>query len=203
MMRVCHLNTCPVGIATQDPKLREKFEGKPEHVVNFMMFIASELREYMAQLGFRTVDEMVGQVECLDANDAIKHWKASNIDFSAILYKPLVGPDVALHNIQTQDHGLEAALDVALIDLAKTRWSTRSRSRFICRFATPIAPSARCSRRRSRAATGRTACLRTRFNVTSKVPPVRASAHGSRPGSRFISKATRTTTAARACRAAS
>ena len=118
MMRVCHLNTCPVGIATQDPELRKKFEGKPEHVVNFMMFIASELREYMAQLGFRTVDEMVGHVECLDTNDAIKHWKASNIDLSAILYKPNVGPDVALHNIQKQDHGLENALDVQLIDLA-------------------------------------------------------------------------------------
>ena len=101
MMRVCHLNTCPVGIATQDPELRKKFEGKPEHVVNFMMFIASELREYMAQLGFRTVDEMVGHVECLDTNEAIKHWKASNIDLSQILYKPVVGPDVALHNIQT------------------------------------------------------------------------------------------------------
>jgi glutamate synthase (NADPH) large chain len=87
--------------------------------VNFMMFIASELREYMAQLGFRTVDEMVGRVECLDTNEAIKHWKASNIDLSAILYKPSVGPDVALHNIQKQDHGLEAALDVQLIDLAK------------------------------------------------------------------------------------
>ena len=119
MMRVCHLNTCPVGIATQDPELRKKFEGKPEHVVNFMMFIASELREYMAQLGFRTVDEMVGHVECLDTNEAIKHWKASNIDLSAILYKPSVGPDVALHNIQKQDHGLENALDVQLIDLAK------------------------------------------------------------------------------------
>ena len=80
MMRVCHLNTCPVGIATQDPELRKKFEGKPEHVVNFMMFIAEELREYMAQLGFRTVDEMVGHVECLDANEAIEHWKARNVD---------------------------------------------------------------------------------------------------------------------------
>src|SRR5208337_3047583 len=71
MMRVCHLNTCPVGIATQDPELRKKFEGKPEHVVNFMMFIAQEVREYMAQLGFRTLDEMVGRVECLDASEAI------------------------------------------------------------------------------------------------------------------------------------
>ncbi|HXN84449.1 MAG TPA: glutamate synthase-related protein, partial [Candidatus Binataceae bacterium] len=119
MMRVCHLNTCPVGIATQDPELRKKFEGKPEHVVNLMMFLASELREYMAQLGFRTVDEMVGHVECLDTNEAIKHWKASNIDLSQILYKPIVGPEVALHNIQTQDHGLDKALDVQLIELAK------------------------------------------------------------------------------------
>ena len=83
MMRVCHLNTCPVGVATQDPELRKKFEGKPEHVVNLMMFIAEEVREYMAQLGFRTVDEMVGHVECLDANEAIEHWKARNIDLSA------------------------------------------------------------------------------------------------------------------------
>jgi glutamate synthase domain-containing protein 2/glutamate synthase domain-containing protein 3 len=119
MMRVCHLNTCPVGIATQDPELRKKFEGKPEHVVNFMMFIANELREYMAQLGFRTIDEMVGRVECLDTNEAINHWKASNIDLSQILYKPVVGPEVALHNIEKQDHGLEKALDVQLIDLAR------------------------------------------------------------------------------------
>ena len=93
MMRVCHLNTCPVGIATQDPVLREKFSGKPEHVVNFMMFIADELREYMAQLGFRTVAEMVGHVECLDANEAIAHWKARNVDLSNILRRPDAGPD--------------------------------------------------------------------------------------------------------------
>src|SRR5208283_3229176 len=85
MMRVCHLNTCPVGIATQDPVLRAKFSGKPEHVVNFMMFIADELREYMAQLGFRTVAEMIGHVECLDANEAIAHWKARNVDLANIL----------------------------------------------------------------------------------------------------------------------
>ena len=83
MMRVCHLNTCPVGIATQDPVLRKKFEGKPEHVVNFMMFIAEELREIMAELGFRTVDEMVGRVDMLDARDAIDHWKAKGIDLTA------------------------------------------------------------------------------------------------------------------------
>ncbi len=119
MMRVCHLNTCPVGIATQDPELRKKFEGKPEHVVNFMMFIADELREYMAKLGFRTVDEMVGHVECLDANEAIEHWKARNVDLTQILHRPQVGPDEPLHCVEAQDHGLDKALDNQLIELAK------------------------------------------------------------------------------------
>ena len=119
MMRVCHLNTCPVGIATQDPVLREKFAGKPEHVVNFMMFIADELREYMAQLGFRTVAEMVGRVECLDANEAIAHWKARNVDLANILRRPDVGPDEPLHCVELQDHGLDKALDNQIIELAK------------------------------------------------------------------------------------
>ena len=119
MMRVCHLNTCPVGIATQDPVLRKKFEGKPEHVVNFMMFIAEELREYMAQLGFRTVGEMVGHVECLDANDAIEHWKARNIDLSAILHRPRSARTSPLHCVETQDHGLDEALDRQLIELCR------------------------------------------------------------------------------------
>ncbi len=118
MMRVCHLNTCPVGIATQDPELRKKFEGKPEHVVNFMMFIADELREYMAQLGFRTLGEMIGHVELLDADDAISHWKARNVDLAKILHKPDVGPDEPLHCVETQDHGLEKALDNQIIELA-------------------------------------------------------------------------------------
>jgi len=117
MMRVCHLNTCPVGIATQDPELRKKFEGKPEHVVNFMMFIASELREYMAMLGFRTLAEMVGHVECLDGNEAIKHWKARSIDLSAILSKPDVPADWPLHCVEKQDHGLDKALDRQLVEL--------------------------------------------------------------------------------------
>jgi glutamate synthase (ferredoxin) len=119
MMRVCHLNTCPVGIATQDPELRKKFEGKPEHVVNFMMFIAEELREYMAQLGFRTLAEMVGHVECLDSNEAIKHWKARNIDLRAILTKPNVPADWPLHCVEKQDHGLDQALDRQLVELCK------------------------------------------------------------------------------------
>jgi len=119
MMRVCHLNTCPVGIATQDPELRKKFEGKPEHVVNMMMFIAEEVREHMAQLGFRTIDEMVGRVECLDANEAIEHWKARHVDLSAILHRPDVPADWPLHRVEQQDHGLEKALDRQLIELCK------------------------------------------------------------------------------------
>ncbi|MGH7813938.1 MAG: glutamate synthase large subunit [Candidatus Binataceae bacterium] len=119
MMRVCHLNTCPVGIATQDPKLREKFEGKPEHVVNFMMFIADELREYLAQLGFRTVAEMVGRVECLDPNEAIEHWKARHLDLSRILKRPDAPDGEPLHCVQTQDHGLGQALDNRIIELAR------------------------------------------------------------------------------------
>ncbi len=119
MMRVCHLNTCPVGVATQDPELRKKFEGKPEHVVNLMMFIAEEMREYMAQLGFRTVAEMVGHVECLDANEAIQHWKARHIDLSAILKRPDVPADWPLHCVEKQDHGIEKALDQQLKELCK------------------------------------------------------------------------------------
>ncbi len=116
MMRVCHLNTCPVGIATQDPELRKKFEGRPEHVVNFMMFIAEEVREHMAQLGFRSMDEMIGHVECLEASDAITHWKAKGVDLSNILYRPEAPPEVAIHNVETQDHGLNQALDRQLIE---------------------------------------------------------------------------------------
>jgi glutamate synthase domain-containing protein 3 len=119
MMRVCHLNTCPVGIATQDPVLRKKFEGKPEHVVNLMMFLAEEVREYMAQLGFRTVAEMVGRVDRLDAREAISHWKARGVDLTQILHRPEVPPEVATHCVTTQDHGLERALDNQLIELAR------------------------------------------------------------------------------------
>ena len=100
MMRVCHLNTCPVGIATQNPELRKKFKGKPEHVVNYMYFVAQELREIMAQLGFKTVDEMVGQVQKLNRNKAIEHYKASGIDLTPILHKVEVAEDVKLYNTE-------------------------------------------------------------------------------------------------------
>lgn len=120
MMRVCHLNTCPTGVATQDPRLRAKFTGKPEHVVNFMRFIAEELRELMAQLGFRTIEEMVGRVDCLEPRQAIEHWKAKGLDFSNILYAPDVGGEVGRFCRTKQDHGLEKSLDLTrLLELCQ------------------------------------------------------------------------------------
>ena len=115
MMRVCHLDTCPVGVATQNPELRKKFAGKPEHVVNFMMFIAEELREIMAQLGFRTIVEMVGHSELLDTKKAIEHWKARGLDFSKIFHKPVPKNGSPLHQTIPQDHGIDKALDNLLI----------------------------------------------------------------------------------------
>jgi len=115
MMRVCHLNTCPVGVATQDPELRKNFTGKPEFVETFFRFIAQEVREYMAQLGFRTMDEMIGRVERLDYRPAADHWKAGGLDFSAILHRPEVAFGTLPRCVRKQDHGLEHALDNRLI----------------------------------------------------------------------------------------
>ena len=120
MMRVCHLDTCPVGVATQNPELRAKFTGDPQHVVNFMRFIAQELREYMAQLGFRTVDEMVGRTDRLQVQQAIKHWKAQGIDLTAILHRPDVPEDWGRYCQIDQDHGLDEALDnLTLFELCR------------------------------------------------------------------------------------
>ena len=118
MMRKCHLNTCSVGIATQDPVLRARFQGQPEHVVNFFFFIAEQVRQHMAKLGFRTVDEMVGRVDKIDAAIADAHWKAKGIDLSSILYEPELPSRVARRKIQAQDHGLDKALDHKLIEAA-------------------------------------------------------------------------------------
>jgi glutamate synthase domain-containing protein 3 len=117
MMRVCHLNTCPVGIATQDPELRKKFQGTPELVEQFFRFIAQEVREAMAELGFRTMDEMIGRVDCLGAESAVDHWKARGVDLAAILHNPDAPPAVARRRVREQDHGLAAALDNKLIEL--------------------------------------------------------------------------------------
>jgi glutamate synthase domain-containing protein 2/glutamate synthase domain-containing protein 1/glutamate synthase domain-containing protein 3 len=119
MMRKCHLNTCPVGIATQDPALRAKFNGTPENVINFFFFIAEQVRRYMAQLGFRNFDEMVGRVDRLEARKAIDHWKAKGLDLSMILYNPRMPSRIARRCVQAQDHGLDEALDYKLIDHAR------------------------------------------------------------------------------------
>jgi glutamate synthase (ferredoxin) len=115
MMRVCHLNTCPVGIATQDPKLRAKFAGRAEFVESFFRFIADEVREHMARLGFRTMDEMIGRVDRIDVAPAVEHWKARGLDFSAILHRPAVGPEVAVRRVVAQDHGLDRSLDMTTL----------------------------------------------------------------------------------------
>jgi glutamate synthase (ferredoxin) len=120
MMRVCHLNTCPVGVATQDPQLRKLFTGSPDHVVNFMRFIATELRELMAKLGFRTINEMVGRTDRLVPQKAIEHWKAKGLDFTNILRQPDVEPGVGRYRQITQDHGIEKSLDVTrLLDICE------------------------------------------------------------------------------------
>ncbi|WP_299248943.1 glutamate synthase large subunit [uncultured Aquimarina sp.] len=118
MMRVCHLNTCPVGIATQNPELRKKFKGKPEHVVNYMYFVAQELREIMAQLGFRTINEMVGQVHKLDRKQAIEHYKTAGVDLSPILHQVEAAEGVGIYNSEIQDHCLGKSIDFEIIEQA-------------------------------------------------------------------------------------
>ncbi|HKX64596.1 MAG TPA: glutamate synthase-related protein, partial [Rhizomicrobium sp.] len=119
MMRKCHLNTCPVGVATQDPVLRKRFTGQPEHVINYFFFVAEELREIMASLGFKTLNEMIGRVDKLNMSKAISHWKAKGVDLSRILYSVTPKPGVAIHHREQQNHGLESALDHDLIAAAK------------------------------------------------------------------------------------
>ncbi len=115
MMRKCHLNTCPVGVATQDPELRKRFTGKPEHLINYFFFVAEEVRQLMARLGFRRFDDMIGRADLIDVRRAISHWKAKGLDFSRMLHLPPVREGVATHQCEPQDHGLEKALDHELI----------------------------------------------------------------------------------------
>ncbi len=119
MLRKCHLNTCSVGIATQDPELRARFAGQPEHVINYFFFVAEELRAIMADLGFRTVNEMVGRVDMLDGRQAVEHWKARGLDFSALLHRPKVPSGVATYQCELQDHSLNRALDHQIIEMAR------------------------------------------------------------------------------------
>ncbi len=119
MMRKCHLNTCPVGVATQDPVLRRKFQGRPEHVINYFFFVAEEIRELMANLGIRKFNDLIGRSDLLDMKKGIAHWKAKGLDFSKIFYQPQADPEVARYNCEIQDHGLEKALDHRLMELAR------------------------------------------------------------------------------------
>lgn len=128
MMRACHLNTCPVGIATQDPELRKNFKGTPEHVINFMYFVAEELRQIMAQLGFKTVKEMVGQSQKINANPAIDHYKAKGVDVSAILHQPLMKNTSALSSSETQNHNLENVLDIKILNKIKPAIVSRKKT---------------------------------------------------------------------------
>jgi glutamate synthase (NADPH) large chain len=126
MMRKCHLNTCPVGIATQDPDLRKKFQGQPEHVVNYFFFVAEDLRRIMAELGFRTLNEMVGRVDCLVQRQDEEHWKAKGIDLSAVLHDPPVPSHIGRRNTMAQDHGLQDALDCKLIEMTQEALENRA-----------------------------------------------------------------------------
>ncbi|MEP4380855.1 MAG: glutamate synthase large subunit [Alphaproteobacteria bacterium] len=119
MMRKCHLNTCPVGIATQDPELRKKFTGKPEHVVNFFFYVAEEVRELMAAMGFRTFNEMIGQTDMLDTDTAVEHWKAKGLDFGKLFFKPVEADLVDIHRTRDQDHPIKDILDRKFIDVAR------------------------------------------------------------------------------------
>ena len=133
MMRVCHLDTCPVGVATQNPELRKRFSGRPEFVVTFFAFLAEEVREYLAALGFRTLGEAVGHVELLDTAAAVEHWKAAGLDLAPVLHVPGLGP-ARPARVTGQDHGLDHALDNTLIQLAEARSPTARR----CAIELPV-----------------------------------------------------------------
>lgn len=131
MMRKCHLNTCPVGVATQDPVLRQKFSGKPEHVVNYFFFVAEEARQLMAQLGVRKFDDLIGRADLLDTQKGIEHWKADGLDFSRLFYQPNVPADVPRMHVMDQDHALDRALDVRLIEKSKAALENGEKVQFI------------------------------------------------------------------------
>ncbi len=131
MMRKCHLNTCPVGVATQDPLLRQKFSGKPEHVVNYFFFIAEEVRQIMAQLGFARFDDMIGRADLLDMRSGLAHWKASGLDFGRLFAMPQVPDDVSKFHTEVQEHGLDKALDNVLIEKSKPAIEKGERVKFI------------------------------------------------------------------------
>ena len=200
MMRKCHLNTCPVGVATQDPVLRKRFRGQPEHVINYFFFVAEEVRELMAAMGYRTFDEMIGQMQMLDERKLVDHWKARGLDFSRLFTKPDVPASVAhlqLREAGSQDprhHRPQA--DRAVAGRARPR---RAGALEPADHATPTAPPAPCCRARSPSATAMPACRTTPSWRGSRAPPGKASARSSPAASRSSSKATPTIMSARAC----
>jgi glutamate synthase (NADPH/NADH) large chain/glutamate synthase (ferredoxin) len=131
MMRKCHLNTCPVGVATQDPELRKRFTGKPEYIINYLFFVAEEVRQIMAELGIRKFNDLIGRSDLLDMRKGIEHWKAKGLDFSRIFYQPQVPADVPRYHVDTQDHGLENALDHRLIKKCQSAMDDDEKVQFI------------------------------------------------------------------------
>ena len=174
MMRKCHLNTCPVGVATQDPVLRKRFTGQPEHVINYFFFVAEELREIMAELGFRTVSEMIGRVDKLDLKKAVTHWKAKGIDLSRILYSAKPKAGAAIHHCEFQNHGLESAIDHEVIAAARPSIEhTASRYAWSGLSAMSIAPWEPCCQAKWRESTVMMVCRKIPFRCA--IPERRAS----------------------------
>jgi glutamate synthase (NADPH) large chain len=201
MMRVCHLDTCPVGVATQNPELRKRFNGKPDFVVNFFEFIAEEVREYLAAMGFRTLAEAIGRVDALDVQPALDHYKAAGLDLSPILVEPVSPWEQDRYCTKEQDHGLDKALDQELIRLAEPALEREEPVKIECRSATTTAPSGRCWATTSPRATAALACRTTRSTSRSPARPASRSVRSCPRASPCGCSATPTTTSARACRA--
>jgi glutamate synthase (NADPH/NADH) large chain len=159
-MRVCHLDTCPVGVATQNPELRARFSGKPEFVETFFEYLAQEVREYLAELGFRSLDEIIGHSELLDVDRAIEHWKADGLDLTPVLIGPEFADDEPRRNRRPQKHELAAHFDQELIRLASMPWTTARRCASSCPSATPSARSEPCWATRSPSGMASTASRR-------------------------------------------
>ena len=205
MMRKCHLNTCPVGVATQDPVLRKKFAGQPEHVVNYLFMVAEDARQIMAELGFRTIDEMVGRVDCLETNAAIQHWKADGLDLTELL-TPIQKPHAGRRHVLHAGTGPRPRPVARPHEAARPGQAGAGRRqagpRGAGRSSTPIARSARSSATRSPSGGAKSACPTARSTSSSPARPARASARSWPAASRWSSSATRTTTSARASPAA-
>ncbi len=183
MMRACHLNTCPVGIATQDPELRKRFKGTPEHVVNFFFFVAEEVREILASLGLRSLDEAIGRVDLLGVGAAIDHWKARGVDLTHILTHIELPEGAPRHRVEPPPAVLEDALDWELVESAQRAIEGQRAREDVASDPQPQPLRRRHPlERTSPVATARRACPRTRSWSTSRAPRARASAAGSRPG---------------------